>query len=97
MLQRVFTRALTLFCMMLGLTACSGDLSHRRQFFGMFEHFANGKFVNEETPANEKITNKKGLQFAGEMLPKRRCRLKSAFQDAGRRGAADLRALFNQC
>lgn len=52
--------------MVLGLTACSGDLLRRRQFFGMSEHFANGKFVNEEISA--KVMNRKNLYFAGQML-----------------------------
>jgi N-acyl-phosphatidylethanolamine-hydrolysing phospholipase D len=68
MLKRFFTLALTLFCMLLGLTACSGDLFRRRQFFGMSEHFANGKFVNEEIPATAKVMNSKNLAFAGHML-----------------------------
>jgi N-acyl-phosphatidylethanolamine-hydrolysing phospholipase D len=66
MLKRFFTLTLTLFCITLGLTSCSSDVFRRRQFFGMSEHFANGKFVNEK-PAEETL-NKKGLYFAGQML-----------------------------
>ncbi len=66
MFKRFLTLTLTLFCMTLGLTACSSDLFRRRQFFGMSEHFARGKFVNEE--AQEKVFNKQNLYFAGQML-----------------------------
>lgn len=68
MLKRLLTFSLTLFCIMLGLSACSGDLFRRRQFMGMSENFSNGKFSNEFPRANFERNLKDLFRFIGSMI-----------------------------
>ncbi len=54
---------------MLGFTSCTTDVFRGRQFFGLSENFAKGKFLNEEMPApRKKRSFKDHLSFGIEVL-----------------------------
>ena len=58
---------------MLGFTSCTTDIFRGRQFFGISENFAKGKFVNEEPPvqSRKKRSFKDHLSFGIEILHRR--------------------------